>query len=98
MYGCQQVQTTAQANGCCTQVNTGNCCGCSQMMANTVNNGISPMNNGLTPIVMPGQVRTFETFSFVEQPVIFPVECRQVNRVIGVPRFYTAYTQTWCNG
>lgn len=92
MYGCQQVQTGVQNCGCCTQTNTTNQgCGCSNMCGNAV-------NGTLTPIVMPGQVRTFETYSFVEQPVIFPIECRQVNRVIGVPRYYTAYTKTCCNG
>lgn len=93
MYGCQQVQTGVQNSNCCTNMNTANgCCGCTNMMGNSVNNG------ALTPIVMPGQVRTFETFSFVEQPIIFPIECRQVNRVIGVPRCYTAVTKTCCNG
>lgn len=46
------------------------------------------------PIVMPTQVLTRQRVSFVEQPIICPVECRTVNRVILVPRYYRAYSNS----
>lgn len=46
------------------------------------------------PIVMPTQVVTRQRVSFCEQPIICPVECRTVNRVILVPRYYRAYMNT----
>ena len=43
------------------------------------------------PIVMPTKVVTKQQYSFCEQPIIYPVEYRMVNRVIMVPRCYYAY-------
>lgn len=56
-------------------------CGCNQTQA----------------IVMPTQVVARQAFSFVEQPVIVPIECRTINRTVLVPRFYPTYTQTVVN-
>jgi len=50
-----------------------------------------------SPIVMPTRVMARQAFSFVEQPVIIPVECRTINRTVLVPRFYPTYTQTVVN-
>ena len=45
------------------------------------------------PIIMPTQYITRQVISYMEQPIIYPVECRCVNRVVLVPRCYRAYTQ-----
>ena len=51
------------------------------------------------PIVMPTQVINRRQISFCEQPVIFPIECRQINQVILVPKYYRAYQTSYptCN-
>ena len=48
------------------------------------------------PIVMPTQVITKQQYSFCEQPIIYPVECRTINRVIMVPRYYRTYVNPMC--
>lgn len=65
------------------------------------NGGCQTMNNQgmnmVMPIVMPTQVVARQAFSFVEQPVIMPIECRTINRAVMVPRFYPSYTHTSVN-
>lgn len=48
------------------------------------------------PIIMPTQVITNKKVTCVEQPIIFPVECRTVNRVVLVPRYYRAIVNNGC--
>ena len=77
--------------------------GCQNYGTNMMGNDYNTMmtNNGCgcqpTPIVMPTRVMARQAFSFVEQPVIIPVECRTINRTVLVPRFYPTYTQTVVN-
>lgn len=57
------------------------------------------MNNGggcmqLQPIVAPKRVCTTFQNQYVEQPIICPIECRRVNNIIYVPRYYPRYEQT----
>lgn len=63
--------------------------------ANMMGMGFNP--NMPRPLVMPAQVVTRQTFSFVDQPVIVPVECRTINRPICVPRFCPTFTHTFFN-
>lgn len=49
------------------------------------------------PIIMPTQVWTRQRVACVEQPIIFPIECRTVNRVILVPRVYRAFSNSCMN-
>jgi len=51
----------------------------------------------IQPIVMPTQVLTKQRICFMEQPIICPVECRTINRVVLVPRYYRAWSQTCVN-
>jgi len=51
----------------------------------------------LQPIVMPANVQTRQCYNYVEQPIICPVECRTVNNLVAVPRYYQTYTHTCCN-
>ena len=48
------------------------------------------------PMVMPTQIVTRRQISFLEQPVIYPVEYRTVNQVVLIPRCYRVYQQP-CN-
>ena len=59
-------------------------------------NQLMMTSNGcqVQPIVMPTQVLTRQRVSFMEQPIICPVECRTINRVILVPRYYRAYSNS----
>lgn len=57
------------------------------------------MNNGggymqPQPIVAPKRVCTTFQNQYVEQPIICPIECRRVNNIIYVPRYYPRYEQT----
>lgn len=45
----------------------------------------------VAPIVMPTKIINQRQFTFCEQPIIFPVECRKINEVILVPRCYQVY-------
>lgn len=63
---------------------------CDQNMNRTMySNAFQPQ-----AIVMPTQVWTRQRVSFVEQPIICPVECRTVNRIILVPRYYRAFSNS----
>ncbi|MGN1183024.1 MAG: hypothetical protein ACI4SR_08480 [Faecalibacillus sp.] len=46
------------------------------------------------PIVAPKRVCTTFQNRYVEQPVICPIECRRVNNIVYVPRYYPQYEQT----
>ena len=46
------------------------------------------------PLVAPTRVCTTCQNQYVEQPVICPIECRRVNNVVLVPRYYPRYVQT----
>lgn len=88
---CQQHwQPTNQTScGCGCGFGHGTFTGCQNMMGN--------MAQGVMPIVMPTQVVARQAFSFVEQPVIMPIECRTINRAVMVPRVYPTYTHTQVN-
>ena len=53
------------------------------------------MNTGVTPLVAPRRVCVQNSFTPVEQPVICPIECRQVNHPVMYPRFYPVYEHTF---
>lgn len=46
------------------------------------------------PIIAPKRVCTTFQNQYVEQPIICPIECRRVNNIIYVPRYYPRYEQT----
>ena len=52
--------------------------------------------NGFTPqpIIAPKKVCTTFQNQYVEQPIICPIECRRVNNIVYVPRYYPRYEQT----
>ena len=56
----------------------------------------SNIGNGFTPqpIVAPKKVCTTFQNQYVEQPIICPIECRRVNNIVYVPRYYPRYEQT----
>ena len=103
MYSCQNNpmnqnnQTPPNAGGLGSGMNPHMNMGCAPMMGMN-----SPMGNccpppDLKPIVLPCRVQTKQNFELVEQPIICPVECRQINNIVPVPRYYPSYTHTCCN-
>ena len=56
----------------------------------------SNIGNGFTPqpIIAPKKVCTTFQNQYVEQPIICPIECRRVNNIVYVPRYYPRYEQT----
>lgn len=69
------------------QSNCGCNCGCG---CNVGNNGCS-----LTPIMAPRKVCMSQSCRYVEQPIICPIECRHVENIVPVPRYYPKYEQTF---
>ena len=45
-------------------------------------------------MVAPKKVCTTFQNQYVEQPIICPIECRRVNNIVYVPRYYPRYEQT----
>lgn len=74
---------------------------CQGQYGNFDNNGYanyfnSNIGNGFTPqpIIAPKKVCTTFQNQYVEQPIICPIECRCVNNIVYVPRYYPRYEQT----
>lgn len=70
--------------------NQSNCgCGC--------NCGCNFGNNDcrLAPIMAPKKVCMSQSCRYVEQPIICPIECRHVQNIVPVPRYYPRYEQTF---
>lgn len=73
--------------------NQSNCgCGCNSGFCG--GNGCG-CNNRLTPIMAPRKVCVTQSCRYVEQPIICPIECRHVQNVVPVPRYYPRYEQTF---
>lgn len=49
----------------------------------------------LAPIMAPRRVCVTQSCRYVEQPIICPIECRHVQSVVPVPRYYPRYEQTF---
>lgn len=85
-----------QNNACCQN----SCChNCSSMNGNCWNNmnwqsGCGCSISRPNPIVAPKKVCTTFQNQCVEQPVICPIECRRINNVVYVPRYYPQYEHT----
>lgn len=67
-------------------------CACQKNNTTMCSNGPG-MNQA---IVMPTQVVTRQAFNFVEQPIIYPIEYRTIQRTVLVPRCYQTFTHTCC--
>ena len=74
---------------------------CNGQYGNFDNNGYanyfnSNIGNGFTPqpIIAPKKVCTTFQNQYVEQPIICQIECRRVNNIVYVPRYYPRYEQT----
>lgn len=65
-------------------------CGCDCGGCNFGNNDCR-----LAPIMAPRKVCVTRSCRYVEQPVICPIECRHVQSVVPVPRYYPRYEQTF---
>ena len=50
-------------------------------------------NNGYANYFNSNIGTTFQN-QYVEQPIICPIECRRVNNIVYVPRYYPRYEQT----
>lgn len=51
-------------------------------------------NFQVPPIIAPKKVCTTFQNQYVEQPIICPIECRRINNIIYVPKYYPRYEQT----
>lgn len=103
-YNCQDscFQTNNQNcqqsnNQCCQQNRCGcqqSCCGCQQNSCGFQQSSCGCPFSRPRPIFAPKRVCTSFQNQFVEQPVICPIECRRVNNIVYVPRYYPQYEQT----
>ncbi len=66
------------------------------------NNNNGGMQGGMNPycprpIIAPKKVCPSDSYQYVEQPVICPIEYRRVNHLVYYPRYYPRYEQTVVN-
>lgn len=87
--------------GGCSSCNNSSCgcdcnigCGCNPCQPCNPCNGRCPRPQ---PVVLPTQVQISKRASVQEQPVIVPIERRNINQCMYVPRFYPVVQNTFFN-